>query len=86
MDTEPLRDQKRVGELSVLSRIVRSRTSKFCAIASSERRLPACSKSELVISPLGLEEEINLDVMEVGKLCHQTMGWREEVVLQVGPA
>jgi len=71
---EPFRIQNKVGELSVLLRIVRSFTSKFCAAASLETIAAANSKSEFVIFPFGFWKDTNSFWTSGVKGILQTMG------------
>jgi hypothetical protein len=71
---DPLRCQNSVGVLSVRDRIVRSRRSKHWTAASWWTRLPANSKSLLVMVPWGLPQLTSDAVMSGGKGARQTIG------------
>jgi hypothetical protein len=73
---EPLRVQYIVAMLSVASLVVRSWTSKHWAAASCWMRLPASSRSELVMSPPGLSNVTNRSRIFWGNLYRQRTGRR----------
>jgi hypothetical protein len=71
---DPLRVQYMVAMLSVASFVVRSRMSKHWAAHSCWKRLPASSRSELLMSPVGLSKVTNRSRMFFGKTTRQRTG------------
>ena len=73
---DPLRVQYMVAKLSVESFVVRSRMSKHWAAHSCWKRLPASSRSELLMSPVGLSKVTRRSRMFLGKTTRHRMGRR----------
>ena len=75
LDELSLLDQLTVGVLSHHAAACANLRLVRCSRTMNSSRLPAISKSELVMSPLGFENETTRSLMSCGNSSRQTVGW-----------